>query len=98
MSVRALRITVLKSAGNFTRDECHDLNAEKIQRVKCFIFTRVEFAACQQFSNASARRPGSKISGYGQLAEAAVYFAISGLPREAGAARKDWQIRLTAAW
>ena len=26
-----------KSAGNFTRDECHDLNAEKIQRVKCFM-------------------------------------------------------------
>ena len=24
---------VLKSAGNFTRNECHDLNAEKIQRV-----------------------------------------------------------------
>ena len=38
MCVRALRITVLKSAGNFTRDECHDLNAEKIQRVKCFMF------------------------------------------------------------
>src|SRR5258707_14524117 len=35
MCVRALRITVLKSAGNFTRDECHDLSAEKIQRVKC---------------------------------------------------------------
>jgi hypothetical protein len=40
MCVRALRITVLKSAGNFTRDECHDLSAEKIQRVKCFMFTR----------------------------------------------------------
>src|SRR5258707_2008916 len=37
MCVRALRITVLKSAGDFTRDECHDLNAEKIQRVKCFM-------------------------------------------------------------
>ena len=37
MCVRALRITVLKSAGNFARDECHDLNAEKIQRVKCFM-------------------------------------------------------------
>ena len=47
MSVRALRITVLKSAGNFTRDECHDLNAENIQRVKCFMFTRVEFVAYQ---------------------------------------------------
>jgi hypothetical protein len=29
MSVRALRITVLKSAGNLTCDESHDLNAEK---------------------------------------------------------------------
>ena len=38
MCVRALRITVLKSAGNFTRDKCHDLSAEKIQRVKCFMF------------------------------------------------------------
>src|SRR6266404_2240813 len=37
MCVRALRITVLKSAGNFTRDEYHDLNAEKIQRVKSFM-------------------------------------------------------------
>ena len=31
MCVRALRIMVLKSAGNFTRDEYPDLNAEKIQ-------------------------------------------------------------------
>src|SRR5262245_5040688 len=34
--VRALRITVLKSAGDFTRDECHDLSAENLRRVKCF--------------------------------------------------------------
>jgi hypothetical protein len=54
MGVRALRISVLKSAGNFTRDECHDLNAEKIQRVKCFMFTRCGFVACWQFSNAGA--------------------------------------------
>jgi hypothetical protein len=47
MSVRALRIMVLKSAGNFTRDECHDLNAENIQCVKCFMFATVEFVACQ---------------------------------------------------
>jgi hypothetical protein len=51
MWVRALRITVLKSAGNSPRDECHDLSAEKIQRVKCFMFMRSEFAARQQFSN-----------------------------------------------
>jgi hypothetical protein len=54
MCVRALRMTVLKSAGNFTRDECHDLNAEKLQRVKCFMLTRAEFVACQQFWNADA--------------------------------------------
>jgi hypothetical protein len=51
---RALRITVLKSAGNFTQDECHDLSAEKIQRVKCFMFKRCGICACQQFSNAGA--------------------------------------------
>src|SRR5262245_6815453 len=52
MSVRALRITGLESAGDFTRDECHDLNAEKIQRVKCFVFTRCGIYCCQQFPNA----------------------------------------------
>jgi len=46
MCVRALRITVLKSAGNLTRDECYDLNAEKIQRVKCFMSRGAEFVAC----------------------------------------------------
>src|SRR5206468_5437202 len=54
MCVRALRITVLKSAGNFTRDECRDLNAEKFQRVKCFVLTRYGIVACWQFSNAGA--------------------------------------------
>ena len=54
MSVRALRITVLKSAGNFTRDECNDLSAEKIQRVKCFVFTRYGICCVPQFSNAGA--------------------------------------------
>jgi hypothetical protein len=54
MCVRALRMTVLKSAGNFTRGECHDLSAEKIQRVKCFISGGAEFVVCQQFSNAGA--------------------------------------------
>ncbi len=54
MCVRTLRMTVLKSAGNFTRDERHDLSAEKIQRVKCFMFTSCGIFACQQFSNAGA--------------------------------------------
>ena len=54
MYVRALRITVLKSAGNFTRGECHDLNAEKIQRVKYFVFIRYGIVAHPQFSNTGA--------------------------------------------
>jgi hypothetical protein len=52
--VRALRMTVLKSAGKFTRDEWRDLSAEKLQRVKCFMLTRAEFVTCQQFWNAGA--------------------------------------------
>jgi hypothetical protein len=52
--MRALRMTVLKSAGNFTCDECPDLNAEKIQRVNVLCSRGAEFVACQQFSNASA--------------------------------------------
>ena len=82
MCVRALRITVLKSAGNFTRDECHDLNAEKIQRVKCFMFTRCGICCVLAIFERRRGRLGSKISGYGQLAEVAVYFAMSGLHRK----------------
>jgi hypothetical protein len=72
MCVRALRITVLKSAGNFTRDECPDLNAEKIQRVKCFMFTNGICCVLAIFEPSRPRRR-SKISGYGQSAEVAVY-------------------------
>src|SRR5262249_25445325 len=53
MCVRALRMTVLKSAGNFTRYECHDLSAEKIQRVNVLCSRGAQFVACQQFSNAA---------------------------------------------
>src|SRR6187549_1818658 len=60
MSVRALRIPVLKSAGKITRDECDNLSAEKIQRVKCFMFTRCGICGCQQFSNAGAGGCGRK--------------------------------------
>jgi hypothetical protein len=49
MYVRALRMTVLKSAGNITCDERDDLNAENIQRVKCFVFTVAKFVASRQF-------------------------------------------------
>ena len=80
MCVRALRIAVLKSAGNFPRDGCNDLNAEKLQRVKCFVFTRFGIWACRQFSKCRRGRLGSKISGYGRSAEATVCFAMSGLP------------------
>jgi hypothetical protein len=63
MGVRAVRITVLKSAGNSTRDECHDLNAEKIQRVKCFIFTRYGICCVLAIFERRRGRLGSKISG-----------------------------------
>ena len=76
MHVRALRISVLKSAGNFTRDECHDLSAEKIQRVKCFMFTRSGICCVLAIFERRRGRLGSKISGCGQLAEVAVYFGI----------------------
>src|SRR5437763_12678866 len=80
MCVRALRITVLKSAGNFTRDQCHDLSAEKIQCVKCFMFARCGICCVRAIFERRRGRLGSKISGCGQLAEAAVYFATSCLP------------------
>jgi len=38
-------------------------------------------------------RLGSKISGYGQLAEVAVYFAMSRLPPEADTNRKGRHVR-----
>jgi hypothetical protein len=38
-------------------------------------------------------RPGSKISGCGQLAEVAVYFTMSGLPPEADTNRKGRHVR-----
>jgi hypothetical protein len=49
MHVRALRITVLKSAGNFTRDECHDLNAEKISTSNVLCSRGAEFVAGSNF-------------------------------------------------
>jgi hypothetical protein len=97
MCVRALRITVLKSAGNFTRDECHDLSAEKIQRVKCFMFTRCGICCVLAIFERRRGRLGSKISGYGQLAEVAVYFAMSGLPPEADTKRKGRHVRWVPA-
>ena len=87
MCVRALRITVLKSAGDFTRHECHDLNAEKIQRVNYFMFTRCGFVACQQFSNAGAAGWVRKFQ-VAVLAEMAVLAgAMSALPSVADSGR-----------
>jgi hypothetical protein len=40
-------------------------------------------------------RLGSKISGYGQLAKVAVYFAMSGLPPEAGSEGSARPLRAT---
>src|SRR6478672_8998978 len=93
MCVRALRITVLKSAGDFTRDECPDLNAEKIRRVKCFMFTRCGVCCVLAIFERRRGRLGSKISSYGQLAEVAAYFAMSGLPPEADTNRKGRHVR-----
>jgi hypothetical protein len=93
MCVRAVRITVLKSAGNFTRDECHDLNAEKIQPVKCFMFTRCGICCVPAIFERRRGRLGSKISTYGQLTEVAAYFAMSGLPPQADTNRKGRHVR-----
>jgi hypothetical protein len=82
MCVHALRMTVLKSAGYFTRGECHDLNAEKIQLVKCFMFRRRANSLRWQFFECRRGRPGSKISDYGRLAEVAVHVAMSDNPRK----------------
>jgi hypothetical protein len=66
MFVRALRITVLKSAGNFTCHECHDLNAEKTRRVKYFMLTRCGICCVPAIFERQRGRLGSKISGCGQ--------------------------------
>ena len=97
MCVRAVRITVLKSAGDLTRDECHDLNAEKIQPVKCFMFTRCGICCVPAIFERRRGRLGSKISTYGQLAEVAVCFAVSGLPPEADTKRKGRHVRWAAS-
>jgi hypothetical protein len=97
MYVRALRITVLKSVGNFTRDECHNLSADKIQRVKYFMFTRCGICCVLAIFERRRGRLGSKISGRGQLAEVAAYFAMSGLPSEADTKRKGRHVRFVSA-
>jgi len=58
MGVRGSRMTVLNSAGNFARNQCHDLKAENNQRVKCFVFTRSGIVAGWKFSNV---RPAGEV-------------------------------------
>jgi hypothetical protein len=86
MCVRAVRIMVLKSAGNFTRDECHDLSAEKNQPVKCFMFTRCGICCVPAIFERRRGRPGSKISTHGQLAEVAGYFYTASRHQSEGSA------------
>src|SRR5512147_1601477 len=93
MCVRAVLITVLKSAGNFTRDECHDLRAEKIQPVKCFMFTRYGICCVTAIFERRRGRLGSKISTCCQLAEVAVHFAISCPPPQTHTNRKGRHVR-----
>jgi hypothetical protein len=92
MCVRALRITVLKSAGNFTRDEGHDLNAEKIQRVKCFMHEVRNLLRASNFRT-PARPAGFENFRLWSIGESAVYFAMSGLPPEADTNRKGRHVR-----
>src|SRR4051794_30495496 len=90
---RALRITVLKSAGNFTQDECHDLSAEKILRVKCFMFTRRGICARPQFSNAGAAGWVRKFQGVVNWAELAVTSPCLVFSTEADTSRKSRHVR-----
>jgi hypothetical protein len=92
MCVRALRITVLKSAGNFTRDEGHDLNAEKIQRVKCFMHEVRNLLRASNFRT-PARPAGFENFRLWLIGGSAVYFAMSGLPPEADTNRKGRHVR-----
>jgi hypothetical protein len=77
MVVHALRIVVLKSAGNFSRDECHDLSAEKVQRVKLFVHEARNFLRAGNFRT-PARSSGSE--NFRLLADAALpqLFLVTG--------------------
>src|SRR5258708_30861980 len=69
------------------------LSAEKIQRVKCFMFRRCGICCVLAIFERRRGRLGSKISGWGQLAEVAVYFTMSGLPPEADTKGKGRHVR-----
>ena len=91
MGVRAVRITVLKSAGGLTRDECHDLNAEKIWPVKCFVFTRCGICSCQQFSKAG-------VAGWVQKFQPMANWRGGGLlPPSRYITLREWMLSLSAS-
>jgi hypothetical protein len=77
MVVRALRMMVLKSAGNFTRGECHDLSAEKARCVKLFVHKAQDLLRAGNFRT-PARSSGSE--NFRLLAEAALpqLFLVTG--------------------
>ena len=93
MCVRAVRITVLKSAGNLTRDECHDLNAEKIHPVKCFMFTRCGICCAWQFSNTGAAGWVRKFQAMVNWRKWRFTSPCPVYPMEADTNRKGWHVR-----
>ena len=83
MSVRALRIVVLKSAGNSPATNSMIQVRRNFQCVTCFTFTRYGICCVPAIFERRRGRPGSKISGRGQLAEVAAYFKCGNLPAQA---------------
>ena len=77
MVVRVLRIMVLKSAGDFTRDEWHDLSAEKARRVKLFVH---EARNLLRVGNFRTPARSSRSENFRLLAEAALLqrFLVTG--------------------
>jgi hypothetical protein len=66
MCVRALRIVVLKSAGNFTRDEHYDPGAGKFPARQLLYVRAVPNLLHTAIFERRRARPGSKISGCGE--------------------------------
>ena len=88
MCVRALRIAVLKYAGNFPRCVCLDLNAENIQRVNYFIRAKGKICRRSQYSNAGAAGCVPKISDDRQWCRVALFDHLVG-ERQKGRGNND---------
>ena len=88
MYVRALRMAVLKDAGNFPRGECPDLSAEKIQRVNYFIRAKGKIFCRSQFSNAGAAGCVPNISDDRQWCRVALFDHLVG-ERQKGRGNDD---------